>query len=126
MSTRDPLRDLPRIADLIRRHGDPDLLWYAGWMERCAPQGEVWEDAPSYAALPAARRAKRNQLLRTLRLPASRVARELANYYSTEWTWAWDAAECPHEEGSPEAVYWHVLQLWPAPLGREMLKRILR
>jgi hypothetical protein len=114
----------PRAADAeavvaLTRHPDAEVRRIAG--ELLAALGMENGSTRRSAAI-----ARRDALLRKIRLPTGRLARELAHYRGTAWLRDRDRATNPYSAANVQANFWRVLKLVDRDIGRRQLERILR
>src|SRR5690242_5152013 len=127
-----PLDAIATASALLRQHPCSEVRRIGGWLAAGAtsPLMEALghPNEPGYSSRLGLALPERDRLLRQLASPnhgARRIASELEHYRATQWKETCMAAECPHPEGSREALMWRVFWCRDWPLSVRQLQQIL-
>jgi hypothetical protein len=102
---------LAKAADVLLRHEDEEVRTIGAWL--------AGDGGGRAAAL-----AQRDAILRSLRLPAPRLAAELRRYRGNAWRRDRGKADCPYPAGDLRASLWRVLMLSDRDLTERQIRRI--
>jgi hypothetical protein len=118
----DPLGAIETAAAALAEHDDPDVRRVGAWLASFPAELLTEFRLENGAAV-----ARRDELLRQIRLPPARLARELAHYRGTAWA-ARDrhAAANPYAAEDLRSTMWRVLKIRDRDIGRRQIDRILR
>jgi hypothetical protein len=129
VTASDPVAIVDRVAAVFADHPDPDVRAVAHWLqgyptELLAHLG--LSNGTGYSARQAAALAKRDFLLRGLKLPAGRLSSDLSGYRGNGWIRDRLAEVCPYGSGDRKATFWAILRLSDRDLSARQVRRILR
>jgi len=125
----DPLDAVEMAAAMLADDPDPAIRAIGAWLssypaELLAELGLA--NGVGWAARQAAALAKRDELLRGVRLPATRLFAELEAYRSRCWQRDRVRVHCPYGAEDHRSVYWHAFRLVDRPLGLRRLRQIVQ
>jgi hypothetical protein len=128
-ASADLLGAVETAAALLGGHDDPAVRAIGGWLasypaELLAELG--FANGVGHSARQAAAIARRDELLRSVRLPASRLLAELSAYRANRWPRDRIKDRCPYPPEDRREAYWRALRLVDRPLGLRRLRQIVQ
>ena len=117
----DPLAAIEAAAAALAGHSDPTVRQVGAWLWTF-PAGLL----DALGADNGRTIARRDDLLRQTRLPARRLAQQLAHYRGTAWARDRFATSCPYSTGDLRAALWGILKIRDRDIGKRQIERILR
>jgi hypothetical protein len=123
----DPLAVVELAAAALASHPDLEVRAIGAWLATCPAELLAWlgaENSAGRSARQAVLLARRDEIIRRIRLPTSRLARDLAQYHSDCWPRHRLLDLCPYAPQDPRSQYWQLLRLVPRPPGLRRIHQI--
>jgi len=125
----DPLGAVEEAAAVLGSHDDPAIRAIGAWLssypvELLAELG--FANGVGQSARQAAAVARRNELLRGVRLPVSQLSTELSAFRARCWPRDRAQDRCPYSPEDRRAVYWRAFRLVDRSLGLRRLRQIVQ
>jgi hypothetical protein len=124
----DPLASIDEAAGLLSASADCEVRKIGRWVSSLPPgllEHLGFENAPGRSARLEVRLARRDELLRGLKLPAGRLAADLGKYRSSAWARDRLKVDCPYPQQDRRATFYRILRLVDRDLSRRQVARIL-
>jgi hypothetical protein len=123
------LNAIETASAVLGDHPDEAVRRVGAWLATC-PSEVLTEFGATNGVGQSARLdltlRRRDALLRMVRIPTSRLAREYDHYRSTIWPRSRLAVCCPHAPDTREALYWRALRLVDRGLSLRRLQQIAK